>query len=342
MKYWILICFAISIGHIYAEDNEDNSYNITSLYINYSRVSTIIPGYSFISTGYRHHHHNFDVDVDFLDVGTGARLYASTGFSFSAFSIFQIGFGYIFTIPYNVTQYELIEHIGYTKIGLQFGDALLRNQTDVGIKSRFYLQGRAGLQSLFMMSNTTTLKYLLVQMEDIFSWHLAAGFTYDYSVKHQESLYQAQVETVLLQNHIYGELGLRLLFSYADAIGDISVLRRQRNFLSLTTTSMANASIPFYNIAAAAQSEYRFFFLKFLRTYKWYEDFYLAASYIVAYLGNNTRGTLDSSTVYNLKHYFGVGIGFKIFGSFPMTLRVVFDEDRNIGFTIVSSILPLF
>lgn len=245
--------------------------------------------------------------------------------------------GYLFTYPYNPFDYALMEHIAQAGLGLQLKNTMLRTNGEFGLISSLYKNETLTHEQMMIFRSITPINHVLMNYVNFFRWDIGSIFTYDYAVEHEEALYQVELYSILKQNHLYGEFALKPLIAYTDSIGDVTYLKNQRNFIDLTSFSIFDDP-QFYNFTVAAMSEYRFFFLKFLKSYKWYEDFYMSVTYNIAFLGKDNTDLTQNDT----KMYFGGGFGFNIFESFPMSAQLIMDEDGHFGYSIVSTVVPQF
>lgn len=319
------------------EGDEERAYTKGNIYTNYPQFDPE-GGFSFFSMGYNYFYNNTNIDWMFFDMGMGAGgYYVNPSVALLQKSLLSLELGYTFTYPYNPFAYDLMQHIGNAKIGAHLPHTIIDNDTQFGLFSTYYKADTQKRESLLFLKNTTGVSYVLLNMADIFRWDINSTFSYEYAVEHQEAFYNVQFNTILKQNHRFGEIAVKPLLAYVDAVGSSAYISNQRDFLDLTTYAMFG-DVALYNGAGAVLMEYRLFLLSFLNTYQWYEDFYLAGTYNIAFLTTDP----DDISQHEMKMYYGGGVGFNIFGGFPMSVQFLLDEDKNMGFSIVSTIIPRY
>ena len=202
---------------------------------------------------------------------------------------------------------------------------------DTGIRMLFF--GRLGVRLGYTLLYPWNFsRYDLVQHYGSFA---AQGtFIYETAPNYNDHFYEVDFGTVFVQDHGFGEIALRPFVSYTNSIGEARRVSPQKNFLKNTTFSFLPPE--FYNFAAAALFEYRFYVLSFLDSYRWYEDFYIAVNYNLAYIHNENSGRG------RVKMYYGGGLGFNLFGSVPFSFQLILDESGRFGFSFFTSIVPAY
>lgn len=333
-----LVCLLLLyiVIHTYAQeelgDEKPAPYTARSWYLR--NPSPLRKGVSFFSVGYSYYYQNFDVDINVLNIGIIKEFYAETHVSALFYGLVGISVGYKFLYPLQVTKYELMQHIGQFELGWHPDNATLYNTSNIGLMN-LYTQEHDELRSMRVYNNTSEIGILLLDMPKSVRIDANIKFFYDYAIDYDESIYEVYFDTVFVQSHGFGQLGIKPFVSYTDSIGTVSEIKPEKNFLKNTNFTVYG-TIPFYNFAGGALLEYRFYFLNFLQQYKWYEDLYISATYNVAYLKQHDTEEGE------VKMYYGGGLGVNIFGSFPLSAQFVMDEDFNMGFSIVSGIIPLY
>ncbi len=289
-------------------------------------------GVAFFTMGYNYYYQNFDLKATLLQLGLGSAYYADTNIMALFSGRVGVGVGYRFRYPFNVKKYKLMEHIGRFTLGWYPSNMFVSNTSRIGLMN-LYAQDTQALLSMRVYRNTMSIGSMLVNLPDIVRLDTQARFVYDYAIDYDEHLYEVYFNASLVQDHGFGELALKPFVSYTNSIGDVKAIKAQKSLLQHMTFSIFGP-VPFYNFAGGALFEYRFFFLSFLNSYQWYEDFYISASYNVAYIDDEARD------VGEVKMYYGGAIGFNLFGSVPFSFQFLIDEDANMVFSIMSAIIP--
>ncbi|MEM9424830.1 MAG: hypothetical protein AAF975_08605, partial [Spirochaetota bacterium] len=245
----------------------------------YSTYPNLDPqgGFSFFGLGMKYGYNNAIFNLNFLNVGIRRSYHLKSEIRLLLYSLLELSLGYTLRYPLRITRYDLIEHIGTFRLGFYLENTTIRNHFRAGLMSHRYNMARQN-QRFAMLQNEFHFNYVLAEFSDAWRLDTNVQFTWDYVIKPRESFYQFYLDFVLKQKHGWGEFAIRPLFIYNGAMGNHAVVKAQQNFLSATTFVMFH-DIPFYNIAEAILSEYRFFFMRLgPRSYKWYEDFYFSAT----------------------------------------------------------------
>ncbi len=333
--YFICLLGLFFVVHTtYAQEEEQAIYTASSWY--FRPPVPLRKGVSFFSTGYNYYYQNFDIDIKLFSVGISRGFaYASAGMRVLFYGLVSASAKYKFLYPLQGHKYKLMQHIGEFKLGWQPDNVAIYNTSNVGLMN-LYVQKNNKLQSMRVYNNTSEIGVLLLDMPHNVRIDANMKFFYDHAIDYNENLYEVYFDTVFVQSHGFGQLGIKPFVSYTDSIGEVRHIKPEKNILRNTNFTIFGPTT-FYNFAGGALLEYRFFFLSFLQRYKASEDLYLSVMYNVAYF--NKKNDIDSGDV---KMYYGGGLGFNIFGAFPLSVQFVVDEDNYMGFSIVSSIIPLY
>lgn len=299
----------------------------------YNTPSGHFSGASFFSLGYDYFFENTDIKLTLFDIGNNGSFYLQPAVRFLFYSVFEIGMGYLFSMPPNEYYYEM-EHVGNVSFSFFPRNMKIINDSQFGIMRTRYDRESNRLMPFLMYRNITSFNYMLVN-KPLIRVDLNASFVYDYSVEYKESFYDLYADLTILQDHYYGEFAIKPFITYNDSIGTVSKIKDAQNFVKLTSFSIFGDPT-LYNFAVGALAEYRFFFLKFLGGHQPYEDMYLSVTYSLGYI--NDKYNSDPKIV----QYYGGGLGFDIMGMVPLSVQFIADDRNNIGFSVFTSIAPEF
>ena len=332
---WLLFIAALwapsaeQVGDRGSDDGE--SYRGSSWYL--SPPAPRPDGVSLFSLGHNAFRENFNLNTTMLNLGLGPNVDANAGIRMLLFGRLGIRFGYALRYPWNFSRSDLLQDYGTFAVAWYPSTATLENDSRLG-RINGYLQNDPGIRPIFLYRNISRVNVLLVNRPDSVRFDAQSRFVYEHALDYHDQFYEVYLGTVLVQDHGFGEIAVRPFVSYTNSIGEARQVRPQKNLLENTTFS----SLPpeFYNFAAAALLEYRFYVLRFLDSYRWYEDLHIAANYNLAYVHDESRDRGAAKT------YYGGGLGFNLFGSVPFSFQVIVDADSTIGFSFFTSIIPAY
>ena len=317
---------AVEMGE---EVGNSEAYSGSSWY--FSPPSPRPNGVSLFSAGYNAFRDNFNLNVRMLNMGLGPNVDADTGIHMLFFGRLGLRLGYTLLYPWNFPRYDLVQHYGSFAVSWYPKNATLENDSRLG-RINGYFQNDPGIHPILLYRNISRVNVLLVNRPGSLRFDAQGTFIYENAPNYNDHFYEVDFGTVFVQDHGFGEIALRPFLSYTNSIGEARRVSPQKNFLKNTTFSFLPPE--FYNFAAAALFEYRFYVLSFLDSYRWYEDFYIAANCSLAYIHDESSGRG------RVKMYYGGGLGFNLFGSVPFSFQLILDESGRFGFSFFTSIVP--
>ena len=319
---------AVEMGE---EVGDSESYSGSSWY--FSPPSPRPNGVSLFSAGYNVFRDNFNLNVRMLNMGLGPNVDADTGIHMLFFGRLGLRLVYTLLYPWNFPRYDLAQHYGSFAVSWYPKNATLENDSRLG-RINGYFRNDPDIRPILLYRNISRVNVLLVNRPSSLRFDAQGTFIYENALDYNDHFYEVDFGTVFVQDHGFGEIALRPFVSYTNSIGEVRRVSPQKNFLKNTTFSFLPPE--FYNFAAAALFEYRFYVLSFLDSYRWYEDFYIAANCSLAYIHDESSGRG------RVKMYYGGGLGFNLFGSVPFSFQLILDESGRFGFSFFTSIVPAY